>query len=195
MYQILTFKFLTHVQDVVKHDINLFYKHMTNLLQTFKPRMSHAVQPCYGAWSSHSIGKYYNVLYPHTEFKQFGNRSVGTEGRMSKYKIKKDIIPAQSEIYGQGLFTANYYTPYHIDKKDGFGLSHCAYSIPPSWKAHPESCSAVFCLGSSVFDISKFNLQVSLMPKHSYHGTGIPKYVPEVPEALLKDKGFDTVKK
>ena len=107
-----------------------------------------------------------------------------------------------SDYMGKGICTANFYTPLHIDQRDGNSITNCSYSLPSKWKTNNKT-DTVFSLGNYIIDISRCNCNIAFLGNHSVHSTGIPsnckqsfKYLPEVLEKdlslerALKDKNL-----
>ena len=152
---------------------------MNSLLATFSVRPNETDTMGLGTWSNHLVGQSYISLFPHSRFKQFRNQKE--DGVI----VNKKEVPRLLCLYGQGLFTVNYSTPFHFDFRDGDGLRHCYYSVPLNWQNHQETVNSVFSLGTKCFDISNHNLQISFLTKFKAHGTGIPTFVPKPPKSLV----------
>ena len=114
---------------------------------------------------------------------------------MEPKKNKKRLIevPKYQGIFQKYLLTVNFATPYHIDQADGDTITHCSYSLPNKW-IKDNNTNSVFAIGKKLIDISKKNLTISFLPKHSFHATGIPNNVAKTfPESLVGQKSIQSV--
>ena len=121
-----------------------------------------------GGWSNHIIGKSYIDIYPHEQ------RSViaTTYKSRASNKRHKTRLRELNYFMGRGICSANFYSPLHIDRKDGNNITNVAYSVPISWQKNSMT-QAVFSLGNYVLDIGKQDSNIVFLGNHSVHLTGI----------------------
>ena len=138
------------------------------MMEPFNNRYSNPNTTLLGGWSNHIIGKSYIDIHPYQERKIIAT----TYKSKSCYKRHKTALKELNYFMGRGICSANFYSPLHIDPKDGNNITNVAYSVPISWQKK-STTQAVFNLGNYVIDIGKQDSNIVFLGNHSVHSTGI----------------------
>ena len=163
-----------------------YERDLNSILHPFTDQHDYPGSTILGGWSNHVIGRSYIELYDHRE-RAILSRPYKTT---SQNKRHKTMLKEVHDFMGKGICTANFYTPLHIDPRDGNNITNCTYSLPPSWNKQ-STTQTVFSLGNYVIDISKHNCNIAFLGNHSVHSTGIPvnseKCFKNLPDILSKE--------
>ena len=163
------------------------------MLYPIRMRFDHQAKPFLGTWGQSAFGKAFHDLHPLSTFRSFTVQRRSTDNHAPTVLVP---VPLTADVYNSGIVTCNFFTPYHIDQNDGCAMTHCFYSPPPRWltQPRPNVPYAVFALGTALFSLSDFPLQINFLANHTFHATGIPSEVPQlVPNSLVNNKVVKTV--
>ena len=138
----------------------LFYSGLHNMLFPIRKRYDNQLRPLMETFGESDVAKAYYDVFGLSEMKQFSTQRNSAR-RASKMTTK--LLPVVAGTFHSGIVTSNFCAPFHMDVNNDSGMTHCFYSPPPHWlnSQTPMNPKAVFALGSALFSLSDFPLQIN----------------------------------